>query len=367
MGMFFELALVFTLIIAGNSSYIGPQSNAQELFVYNEKIYIAHKLLQDECPELIRTKRNVESDSLTSVDLETAKIVLSNLLKTVIECRSKTSKVDGVTKPSLGATGATSQRTNLTTTATKQPTTPMPAAKVTMLTMPASEKSTTLLPAAKDCQEHYEQGATTSGVYLLDLPSSNFKPFEVWCDFFDGHGWTVFQKRFDGSVDFYKDWFMYKDGFGNASGEYWLGLNKLHILTQTNRRLNILVKSANETTKSGTWSSFITGSERNNYKLNVSSVAYNGSLTSSGLSINNGMAFSTADRDHDIWSGYNCAALYHGAWWYKNCGLSNLNGGYHKHGLSEGVYWTADVSLLKETVMRVSRDKVVSTLVDRHN
>ena len=35
----------------------------------------------------------------------------------------------------------------------------------------------------------------------------------------------VFQRRLDGSLDFYRDWREYEKGFGDPSHEYWLGMN----------------------------------------------------------------------------------------------------------------------------------------------
>jgi len=59
------------------------------------------------------------------------------------------------------------------------------------------------------------------------------------------------------------------------------------------------------------------------------------------FSYHNGKPFSTRDQDNDDTDG-NCAKLYHGAWWYRNCHLSNLNGKYHHNNPSPfgvGVNW----------------------------
>ena len=66
------------------------------------------------------------------------------------------------------------------------------------------------------------------------------------------------------------------------------------------------------------------------------------------LSNHNHMMFSTKDRDNDRKSGsgrskYSCARHFKGAWWYKHCHSSNLNGLYlrGKHtSYADGVIWS---------------------------
>jgi integrin beta 3 len=63
----------------------------------------------------------------------------------------------------------------------------------------------------KDCQDIANKGAKESGLYFI-RPLKATQQFLVYCEIDgSGNGWTVLQKRLDGSVDFKKNWIQYKE------------------------------------------------------------------------------------------------------------------------------------------------------------
>ncbi|XP_059168886.1 ficolin-2-like [Physella acuta] len=138
----------------------------------------------------------------------------------------------------------------------------------------------------------------TGDATLIQIISSDHRPLvtlssglQVMCDTVtDGGGWTIFQRRVSGTVDFYRNWTEYKNGFGDfSSGNFYLGNENIFLLTSKTKT-----------------------------ELRVD-------MTFNGTTYQNGMMFSTFDRDNDIHTGLNCADYFHGAWWFSNCGDSCLN------------------------------------------
>ena len=120
----------------------------------------------------------------------------------------------------------------------------------------------------KNCAELYEAGVRNSGVYTID--PDNAGTFQVYCDQTTaGGGWTVFQKRLDGSVDFYRGWDDYEHGFGNLNGEFWLGLDKIHRLTKGHSKLRVDLEDFDIQAAYAEYDSFGVGDEHSKYKLEL--------------------------------------------------------------------------------------------------
>uniref|UniRef100_A0A8C2ZTX8 Angiopoietin-like 6 n=1 Tax=Cyclopterus lumpus TaxID=8103 RepID=A0A8C2ZTX8_CYCLU len=193
----------------------------------------------------------------------------------------------------------------------------------------------------RDCQHVQESGETTSGIYLLRPQSAN-RLLQAWCEQSRAQGgWTVIQRRQDGSVNFFRTWEQYKQGFGNLDGEYWLGLEHLYWLTkQAQYKLRVALEDWQGRQVFAEYDSFRLEPESDWYRLRLGQ--YHGTAGDS-LSWHNNKAFTTLDRDKDSYTG-NCAHYQKGGWWYHMCAHSNLNGvwyrgGHYRSRYQDGVYW----------------------------
>ncbi|XP_067825539.1 fibrinogen C domain-containing protein 1-A-like [Heptranchias perlo] len=220
--------------------------------------------------------------------------------------------------------------------------------KADLVKRPARPKPKSCLncPRPRDCYDIYMKGQKEDGIYSV-FPTHYPTGFQVSCDMtMAGGGWTVFQRRKDGSVNFFQGWDAYKDGFGKITGEHWLGLKRIHALTiQSHYELRVEMEDFENSTVYAQYGRFGVGlfsvdPERDGYPLTVAE--YSGTAGDSLLK-HGGMRFTTKDRDNDH-SENNCATFYRGAWWYHNCHTSNLNGQYlkgHHTSYADGIEWSS--------------------------
>ena len=148
----------------------------------------------------------------------------------------------------------------------------------------------------------------------------------------------LIQQNVDGSSFFNRSWAKFKVGFGDPSDNYWLGNELLSQLTRNNGyKLKFDLQSRNTSWYYAEYSTFRVLTEADNYKLQVA--GYSGNAGRDALKYQNGMMFSTYDRDNDLWSSH-CAADRGGGFWYRSCSNCDMNGArdFRWFGLPGGQY-----------------------------
>jgi len=160
-------------------------------------------------------------------------------------------------------------------------------------------------------------------------------------------GWIVVHQHINSNgFDWQRSWADYRAGFGSVDADFWLGLEKVHLLT-TSQPCRLRVEMQQESTGdwySAEYSSFSVGDETND-KYRIAVDGYSGDA-GDGLQYpsdgathsyhHDGMSFTTYDQDNDP-AGYNCAGTKGGGWWYNACtwACTMCNPDYHEwHSMS---------------------------------
>jgi len=159
---------------------------------------------------------------------------------------------------------------------------------------------------------------------------------DVMCDTeTDGGNWIVFQRRNSSDVDFYLGWDNYTAGFGDLSGNFWLGLDNVHSFCPKSVKCELRVDFGYQGKKYyATYQDFSVEGPQEKFKLHVGQ--YSGNAGDAlPIGQGNGNVFSTKDNDETTW----CAERYRGAWWYGGCHYSNLNGLWGSKEFGKGVNW----------------------------
>jgi len=207
----------------------------------------------------------------------------------------------------------------------------------------------------KDCKSIKERyPSAESGRFVLD------NGIEVVCEMnVDGGGWTMFQRRFDGSVNFTQNWNNYSVGFGSLDTEFWLGLENVHHLTKEgdyDLRINMVEKDGTE--KYAQYRNFKISDSSDYYRLTFEEDSYSGDAGDS-LSYHNGKPFSTYDADHDL-SSDNCVTHWGsgGGNWMNKCYKQDLNGLYtleNAQSYADIFYWYDEKNSLISSKMMFRR------------
>uniref|UniRef100_A0A182WFN6 Fibrinogen C-terminal domain-containing protein n=1 Tax=Anopheles minimus TaxID=112268 RepID=A0A182WFN6_9DIPT len=203
------------------------------------------------------------------------------------------------------------------------------------------------------CQE---APTMVSDVYSIKPPASSLAPFPVYCEQnYRKGGWIVLSRRFDGRLNFTRNWIDYRDGFGTPGGEYWLGLEKMHRITGTDYfQLLVQLKDYDGTVKTALYDEFEIGNEATGYRLHLGAFVEGSAKDSMRTSV--GMKFSTPDRDNDEHPG-SCAEYYASGWWFRTCMNANLNGLYRQFDPNNATMnWFSfrdDLQGLKEATMMI--------------
>ena len=120
--------------------------------------------------------------------------------------------------------------------------------------------------------------------------------------------------RFTGQ--FHKTWLEYKNGFGNLTQYYWIGLENIRsLVTQQKMHLYLEMYNTTDTRYNITFGVFSIDDESNRYMLRLDNKLSGNLNAAPNIPYHNGTFFATYDNDNLN----RCASQHLGGFWFKTC------------------------------------------------
>ncbi|KAL7734906.1 hypothetical protein ACLKA6_011178 [Drosophila palustris] len=172
----------------------------------------------------------------------------------------------------------------------------------------------------RTAQLQFEENLKKLRLQEIDLKTfPGIDAFKVQCDSQTaGPGWIVIEQRVNGGESFNRDWATFRRGFGSFDGDFFLGLEKIHRLTNNqSQELYIHMERFDGRVDYARYDRFGIASEFDKYRINILG-QFSGTVEDK-LRPHAFMKFSTSDSDNDNWAGGSCAALREAGWWFESC------------------------------------------------
>ena len=128
------------------------------------------------------------------------------------------------------------------------------------------------------------------------------------------------------SYFFNRSWAEFKQDFGSPTSRYWIGLDRLHEVSQGNCKIRFNLQLLNGSSGFAQYSNFSVGGPSSNYTLTIG--GYSGNL-GDAMGYHNGRQFTTYDVTNDEYHiqgnrRSNCASSHGGGFWFKYCAFAQI-------------------------------------------
>ena len=108
----------------------------------------------------------------------------------------------------------------------------------------------------------------------------------------------------------------FQNEFGSPTSQYWIGLNRLHAVSQNNCPVRFDLQLTSGSVAFAIYSTFSVGNSSTNYTLTVGGCSGD---AGDAMRDQAGQQFTTYDVDNDRMPWGNCAQSFSGGFWYNSC------------------------------------------------